>query len=172
MFYDTNLFLFQRIIACCSKWYSCIFWFLQSFWQEGCSSFAFVLAFFYSFPVFELPIESSSCISKSAPCMKGYVWKLMFLFLPRHVAERCGERVVLPLRTLIQHVCVKTPDRAEYRGKLSRIVVQLMDVFSDEQYSSMIKWINRFSRNSKVFRLFVYVCGKVWERRSSCSLLY
>ena len=68
----------------------------------------------------------------------------------RHVAERCAESMVLPLRTLVQHVCVKTPDRAEYRGRLAKTVVQMMDLFSDEPYSLMLEWIERFSRNSKV----------------------
>ena len=59
--------------------------------------------------------------------------------------------MVVPLRTLVQHVCVKTTDRAEYRGRLAKVVVQLMDLFSDEQYSLMVEWIDRFSNNSKVW---------------------
>ena len=66
--------------------------------------------------------------------------------------------MVWPLRTLVQHICVKTPDRAEYRGKLAKIVVQLISLFSDEQYSLMLEWIDRFSRNFKVLLSLSHEC--------------
>ena len=36
-----------------------------------------------------------------------------------HVAAVNGDAVLVPLKALVQHICTKTPDRAEYRSKIA-----------------------------------------------------
>ena len=58
-----------------------------------------------------------------------------------------------PLKTLIQHICISTPDKADYRNKLAGVVCVLMRLFDDAMYAELIKWIYKFSRNTKVYKI-------------------
>ena len=58
-----------------------------------------------------------------------------------------------PLKTLIQHICISTPDKADYRNKLAGVVCVLMRLFDDAMYTELIKWIYKFSRNTKVYKI-------------------
>ena len=139
-------------------WYQCILvWVLLLMFSSVPSCYLQVAAFIHFSFTFHCMFFDNGCF---------------FPFLLRHLAERCGEKMVRPLRTLVQHVCVKTPDRAEYRGKLAKIVVQLIDLFSNEQYSLMLEWIDRFSRNFKVLLSLSCECFWTfgWERWLSIAI--
>ena len=51
---------------------------------------------------------------------------------------------------LLQHICIQTPDKADYRNKLAGVVFTLMNLFDDELYARFVEWIYKFSRNTKV----------------------
>ena len=51
---------------------------------------------------------------------------------------------------LLQHICIQTPDKADYRNKLVGVVFTLMNLFDDELYARFVEWIYKFSRNTKV----------------------
>lgn len=38
-----------------------------------------------------------------------------------HISEVYGEAITVPLKTLVQHLCTKVPDRAEYRSKMAAV---------------------------------------------------
>ena len=41
----------------------------------------------------------------------------------RFIAEKHQQAVMRPHRTLLQHLCMKVPDKAEYRSKLSEVKI-------------------------------------------------
>ncbi len=48
-----------------------------------------------------------------------HVHVLSASLLCSHVSEQYGQQVATPLKTLVQHLCTKVPDRAEYRSKVA-----------------------------------------------------
>ncbi len=54
-----------------------------------------------------------------------------------HVTRSMQEQVHMPLLKLIQHICTKIPDRAEYRNKMA--VVSVESVYSGLLYSGHSK---------------------------------
>ena len=61
-----------------------------------------------------------------------------------------GEPVRAPTRVLLQHMCVKVPDKVEYRSRVSAAVVTILRRLSTPSYARMVAWIYKFSRNAKV----------------------
>ena len=74
----------------------------------------------------------------------------IILCLYRHIVGRCGSDSALPLKMLVQNVCCSTPDRAEYRNKIVGVVSTLLGLFDDHEYSLLLEWISKLSRNAKV----------------------
>ncbi|CAI8007037.1 Condensin-2 complex subunit D3, partial [Geodia barretti] len=91
------------------------------------------------------------------------------LFLPSslcsHLVAECGERVLVPLKGLVQQLCTKTPDRAEYRTKMANTVCKLLSQFPDQFYSQLLEWLSRLARNIKVSAI---VCLQ-WRWCRNCS---
>ncbi|XP_074660427.1 condensin-2 complex subunit D3-L-like [Tubulanus polymorphus] len=59
-------------------------------------------------------------------------------------------------RALIQHLCVKVPDKIEYRTKVAQIILKLLSVLSSSAYAKLMEWFQRLSRNEKTStRVFV-----------------
>ena len=63
--------------------------------------------------------------------------------------EEYGDSVIKGVRTLIQHLCVKVPDKVEIRSKVSESVVKIMESFDDISFAKMIKWIGSLTNTSK-----------------------
>ena len=38
-----------------------------------------------------------------------------------HIVSCYGDKVTVPLKTLVQHTCTKVPDKAEYRNKIAQV---------------------------------------------------
>ena len=77
---------------------------------------------------------------------------LILLSIPypcRHIVSRCGSSAHVPLKILIQHVCAKTPDRAEFRSKIRGVVCTLLGLFDDDMYKELVQWLVKYSRNVK-----------------------
>ena len=68
----------------------------------------------------------------------------------------------MPLKILIQHVCAKTPDRAEFRSKIRGVVCTLLGLFEDDMYNVVVKWLVKYSRNVKAsYCDLVVVCNSI-----------
>ena len=52
--------------------------------------------------------------------MYVHSYQLSALFLS-HLVTACGDAVFVPLKGLVQHICTKTPDRAEYRSRMASV---------------------------------------------------
>lgn len=88
----------------------------------------------------------------------------------KHVVTRCGSSSLHPLKTLVQHICSRTPDRAEYRSRMSGVVCVLLGMFNDEDYANLMEWLYKFSRNTKVsYRVFAMeVINEMFLTSLSC----
>jgi hypothetical protein len=40
-----------------------------------------------------------------------------------------GDKVTVPLKTLVQHACTKVPDKAEYRNKMAQVRYMCVHVY-------------------------------------------
>ncbi|XP_033027677.1 condensin-2 complex subunit D3 [Lacerta agilis] len=59
------------------------------------------------------------------------------------------------LRILLQHICVKVPDKSEYRTYAALAVTQLLYKFPCAEHADFISWLYRFSLNNKIsYRVF------------------
>ena len=61
-----------------------------------------------------------------------------------------GERGETSIRTLLQHMCTRVTDRAEYRGKVAQSVVTVTQHLSLPAYCAMVQWIHKLSRHTQV----------------------
>nr|XP_028564487.1 condensin-2 complex subunit D3 [Podarcis muralis] len=59
------------------------------------------------------------------------------------------------LRILLQHICVKVPDKSEYRTYAALAVTQLLYKFPCAEHADFIAWLYKFSLNDKAsYRVF------------------
>ncbi|KAI0221272.1 Condensin-2 complex subunit D3 [Lamellibrachia satsuma] len=59
------------------------------------------------------------------------------------------------VRILLQHLCVKVPDKADYRSKVAQVFVDILNEHATAAYASIIQWLHRYSRNAKMsYRVF------------------
>ncbi|XP_075695361.1 condensin-2 complex subunit D3 [Rhinoderma darwinii] len=59
------------------------------------------------------------------------------------------------LLILLQHLCVKFPDKSEYRVSAAHALVKLLEKLPNPEYASFIDWLYKLSRNSKIsYRVF------------------
>ncbi|KAM3922202.1 condensin-2 complex subunit D3 [Leptodactylus fuscus] len=59
------------------------------------------------------------------------------------------------LRILLQHICTKFPDKAEYRGSAAQALVKLLEKLPNLEYASFMDWLYKYSRNAKIsYRVF------------------
>ncbi|XP_021062241.1 condensin-2 complex subunit D3 [Mus pahari] len=54
------------------------------------------------------------------------------------------------LGTLLQHICAKVVDKAEYRTYAAQSLVQLLSKLPSEEYATFIAWFYKYSRSSKI----------------------
>ncbi|NXG22212.1 CNDD3 protein, partial [Grallaria varia] len=85
------------------------------------------------------------------------------------------KEVVFPvLRILLQHMCVKVPDKADYRTYAAQAVVTLMNKFPCVEFASFISWLYKFSLNDTSYRVFAldvaFALLDVPERNPDSSL--
>ncbi|XP_059148534.1 condensin-2 complex subunit D3-like [Physella acuta] len=67
-----------------------------------------------------------------------------------YLAKELGERCVAPIKTFLQHICFKVPDRSEYRTYAAEAVLELLSCFSDLDYAKILEWFKRLSKYNKV----------------------
>ncbi|KAM7137906.1 condensin-2 complex subunit D3 isoform 1-T1 [Macrochelys suwanniensis] len=59
------------------------------------------------------------------------------------------------LRILLQHICAKVPDKADYRTYAAQALMQLLNKLPCAEYADFIAWLYRYSHNTKIpYRVF------------------
>uniref|UniRef100_A0A8C3XQK7 Condensin-2 complex subunit D3 n=1 Tax=Chelydra serpentina TaxID=8475 RepID=A0A8C3XQK7_CHESE len=59
------------------------------------------------------------------------------------------------LRILLQHICAKVPDKADYRTYAAQTLMQLLNKLPCAEYADFIAWLYRYSHNTKIpYRVF------------------
>ena len=71
--------------------------------------------------------------------------------------KQCGERGLVSVRTLLQHMCTKVTDRAEYRTKVAQAIVTIAKQLPDENYCKMIQWLSTLSKHEQVSYFIMYL---------------
>ncbi|XP_042656314.1 condensin-2 complex subunit D3 isoform X2 [Tyto alba] len=66
------------------------------------------------------------------------------------------KEVVFPvLRILLQHICTKVPDKADYRTYAAQALVNLLNKLPCMEFADFIAWLYKYSRNTKTaYRVF------------------
>uniref|UniRef100_A0A672UX01 Condensin-2 complex subunit D3 n=1 Tax=Strigops habroptila TaxID=2489341 RepID=A0A672UX01_STRHB len=71
------------------------------------------------------------------------------------VVDELKEVVFPVLRILLQHICTKVPDKADYRTYAARALVALLNKFPSVEFADFIAWLYKYSHNTKVaYRVF------------------
>ncbi|XP_028619764.1 condensin-2 complex subunit D3 [Grammomys surdaster] len=66
------------------------------------------------------------------------------------LVDELQESVFPILGTLLQHICAKVVDKAEYRTYAAQSLVQLLNKLPSEAYATFIAWLYKYSRSSKI----------------------
>ncbi|NXA28746.1 CNDD3 protein, partial [Ibidorhyncha struthersii] len=66
------------------------------------------------------------------------------------------KEVVFPvLRILLQHICTKVPDKADYRTYAAQALVNLLNKLPCTEFADFIAWLYKYSCNTKIaYRVF------------------
>ncbi|XP_052706272.1 condensin-2 complex subunit D3-like isoform X1 [Crassostrea angulata] len=59
-------------------------------------------------------------------------------------------RSLSSIRTLLQHLCTKVTDRAEYRTKVAQAVVSILQEMPNGPYGKMVEWFYLLSKHAKI----------------------
>ncbi|XP_063956965.1 condensin-2 complex subunit D3-L-like isoform X1 [Lytechinus pictus] len=83
-----------------------------------------------------------------------------------HLYKDIGEKSLPCLRVLMQHMCVKVPDKVEYRTRVSHTIARILAGVPAEMEASFVKWLFLYSKNAKIsYRVFALeVVGALLER--------
>ncbi|KAK2517847.1 Ncapd3 [Columba livia] len=91
------------------------------------------------------------------------------------VVDELKEVVFPVLRILLQHICAKVPDKADYRTYAAQAVVNLLNKLPCKEFADFIAWLYKYSLNTKTaYRVFALDVAlallDVPERNSDSSL--
>ncbi|NXJ68595.1 CNDD3 protein, partial [Rostratula benghalensis] len=91
------------------------------------------------------------------------------------VVDELKEVVFPVLRILLQHICTKVPDKADYRTHAAQALVDLLRKLPSAEFADFIAWLFKYSRNVKTaYRVFALDVAlallEVPERSSDASL--
>ncbi|NXH74642.1 CNDD3 protein, partial [Hydrobates tethys] len=91
------------------------------------------------------------------------------------VVDELKEVVFPVLRILLQHICTKVPDKADYRTYAAQALVNLLNKLPCIEFADFIAWLYKYSRNTKIaYRVFaldvVLALLDVPERNADSSL--
>ncbi|NXL95150.1 CNDD3 protein, partial [Alectura lathami] len=71
------------------------------------------------------------------------------------VVEELKEVAFPVLRTLLQHICTKVPDKADYRTYAAQALVNLLNKLPSMEFADFIAWLYKYSLNTKIsYRVF------------------
>ncbi|NXP77394.1 CNDD3 protein, partial [Ramphastos sulfuratus] len=66
------------------------------------------------------------------------------------VVDELKEAVFPLLRTFLQYICTKVPDKAEYRTYAAQALVTLLNRLPSAEFADFISWLYKYSRHTKV----------------------
>ncbi|GCC23251.1 hypothetical protein chiPu_0001645 [Chiloscyllium punctatum] len=67
-----------------------------------------------------------------------------------YIVDRVEETALPVLQVLLQHICIKVPDKVEYRTHGAQALVKLLMKLPSVEFVAFLHWLNKFSQNSKV----------------------
>ncbi|XP_078055001.1 condensin-2 complex subunit D3 [Mustelus asterias] len=67
-----------------------------------------------------------------------------------YIVDQMEETALPVLRVLLQHICTKVPDKAEYRTHGARALMKLLSKLPCVDFVAFLDWLNKYSQNSKV----------------------
>ncbi|NXD68708.1 CNDD3 protein, partial [Eolophus roseicapillus] len=71
------------------------------------------------------------------------------------VVDELKEVVFPVLRILLQHICTKVPDKADYRTYAAQALVTLLNKLPSVEFADFIAWLYKYSHNTKIaYRVF------------------
>ncbi|NXC43757.1 CNDD3 protein, partial [Penelope pileata] len=71
------------------------------------------------------------------------------------VVEELKEAAFPVLRILLQHICTKVPDKADYRTYAAQALVNLLNKLPCMEFADFLAWLYKYSLNSKIsYRVF------------------
>ncbi|NXK07359.1 CNDD3 protein, partial [Herpetotheres cachinnans] len=71
------------------------------------------------------------------------------------VVDELKEVVFPVLRILLQHICTKVPDKADYRTYAAQALVNLLNKLPCAEFADFIAWLYKYSHNTKIaYRMF------------------
>ncbi|NXY90767.1 CNDD3 protein, partial [Alcedo cyanopectus] len=71
------------------------------------------------------------------------------------LTDELKEGVFPVLRILLQHICTKVPDKADYRTYAAQALVTLLTKLPCTEFADFISWLYKYSRNTKIaYRVF------------------
>lgn len=68
----------------------------------------------------------------------------------RGIIEMKDEQLYEPIHAILQHVCTKVVDKADYRVHTSEAIQSILLSLPQSQRPRFLKFLQRFSKNSKV----------------------
>ncbi|XP_041098371.1 condensin-2 complex subunit D3 [Polyodon spathula] len=72
-----------------------------------------------------------------------------------HIVDELKETVLPVFRILLQHICAKVTDKADYRTYGAQALVKLLSKLPCVEYAAFIKWLYNYSRHTKIpYRVF------------------
>ncbi|XP_044174621.1 condensin-2 complex subunit D3-like isoform X3 [Acropora millepora] len=103
-----------------------------------------------------LMISGSSSVTSNGLVMRDVqTIKDQAIQFVNHITHKDNKDILSGVKVLVQVICTKCPERAEYRSVLAKAVVDIMDKLPVTLYASLVEWINKFSKNAKIsYRIF------------------
>uniref|UniRef100_A0A803T7G9 Condensin-2 complex subunit D3 n=1 Tax=Anolis carolinensis TaxID=28377 RepID=A0A803T7G9_ANOCA len=114
------------------------------------------------FSLKERPQCVETCIQVTGSTGAKYIPQLAYFGLhllcsPLHSLEdkELKEAAFPVLRILLQHICIKVPDKSEHRTHAAQALTQLLYRLPCANHADFIAWLYRFSLNNKIsYRVF------------------
>ncbi|NWR45694.1 CNDD3 protein, partial [Regulus satrapa] len=70
------------------------------------------------------------------------------------LVDELKEAVYPVLRILLQHICTKVPDKADYRTSAAQALVTLLDKLPCAEFAEFIAWLYKYSLTKVSYRVF------------------
>ncbi|XP_039577670.1 condensin-2 complex subunit D3 isoform X3 [Passer montanus] len=70
------------------------------------------------------------------------------------LVDELKEAVYPVLRILLQHICTKVPDKADYRTYAAQALVTLLDKLPSAEFAEFIAWLYKYSLSKVSYRVF------------------
>ncbi|XP_051668274.1 condensin-2 complex subunit D3 isoform X1 [Manacus candei] len=70
------------------------------------------------------------------------------------LVDELKEAVFPVLRILLQHICIKVPDKADYRTYAAQALVTLLNKLPCVEFAEFISWLYKYSLNRTSYRVF------------------